>query len=77
MEKKGGGFMLRFVRLRMSRLQIAVDYDPAFILEAHRLGGRYKKRSQVWSFDREQYSEVAKWLNREYGAGLHINEPAD
>jgi len=66
--------MVRNVNFNMSRVQVFIDYDSEFILEAHRLDGRYRKASQMWSFKRDQYPQVAEVLNRLYGAGLPITD---
>jgi len=67
--------MLRGVNFNMSRFQVYIDYDPEFIIEAHRLNGRYRRASRMWTFEREKYSQVVAVLNRLYSAGLPPTDP--
>ena len=55
-----------------SRIQVWCPYHEEFVLEAHRLEGKWKKRTQMWSFERYQYPKVARVLNRLFNADLKI-----
>lgn len=64
--------MAALVKFQGSRMQVFTDYNPDWVLEAHSLEGRYKKRSRMWSFRRDQYPQVAKAVNRIFGTKLPI-----
>jgi len=58
--------MIRY-RLVHSRLQVQVPYDADWVVEAHRLKGRYRSRTQMWSFYRQQYLDVAAAIHKVFG----------
>ena len=57
-----------------SRLQVSAPFDPKFVVFAHSLEGKWRKRSGIWSFQRYQYRQVVEALNSIYDAQLEIPE---
>lgn len=63
-------------RMQSTRFQVSAPYSVDFVTKAHDLGGRWKRRSQIWSFDRSKYFDVARVINSCYGTSLPV-EPSD
>jgi hypothetical protein len=61
-----------FTRTQGSRFQVRAPYNPAFPVEAHKLNGRWRKRSAMWSFARHDYAKVAAIVNKLYGEGTQL-----
>lgn len=61
------------IKTAASRLQVFCPWNAQFVDFAHRLGARWRKRTQMWSFKRHQYPDVAKQLNKIYGTEFKIN----
>jgi hypothetical protein len=59
-------------RTQQSRLQVSCPYSPEFLAVAHRLGGRWRKRADFWSFSRHQFPKVAKALNACFGTSIKM-----
>ena len=55
-----------------SRLQVSAPFNTNFVVFAHSLEGKWRKRSGIWSFQRYQYRQVVEALNRIYSAGIEI-----
>lgn len=71
MRKQGNGV---YTRMQMSRFQVSVPYSTEFIVQAHLLEGRWKRRSRMWSFPREDYMKVARLINKLFGTSLPVNK---
>lgn len=65
--KEQGVVLVRYVG---SRMQVTAPYSEAFILEAHRLGGRWRTRSKVWSFPEPVHKLVILHIKRIFGEGM-------
>lgn len=57
-------------RIQQSRLQVTVPYSQEFVVFAHNLDARWRKRSGCWSFHRHQFVLVAKKLNELFGTSI-------
>lgn len=55
------------VKYSGSRMQVTAPYTEEFVLEAHRLGGRWRKRSGMWSFPEPVHRLVILHIKRIYG----------
>lgn len=55
-----------------SRIHFFLPYSETFLSHAHRLEGRWKKRSRVWSFDQRHLAELL-----EVCKGIYANQPVD
>lgn len=56
-----------------SRIQVHhAPYNAEFVVAAHELDGRWKKRSQVWSFPSHNYPKLAEVCNRLYGTDFKV-----
>ena len=55
-----------------SRLQVSAPFSPKFVVFAHSIEGRWRKRSGIWSFQRYQYRQVVEALNSIYDAQIAI-----
>lgn len=65
---KGGrkGIVIKF-RAVGRRFQVESPYNQEFILAAHQMEGRWRRRSRVWSFPRASYLKVTLAVCRIYG----------
>ena len=63
-----------WTRIQSSRLQVKVPYKEEWIVFAHSLQGRWRRRTGIWSFPRYRYPRVAEALNRIFGTSLHFRE---
>lgn len=53
--------------VNQSRVQVICPYSDEFVVEAHKLGGRWRHRSQIWSFPLNSRWRVAQILVRLWG----------
>lgn len=67
MEARADG-VVRVARNK-SKLHIIAPFDEQFRVGMKRIGGKWRFRSQVWSVDAEQLSEVRKLIAESYGPG--------
>ena len=58
------------VRRVMTRIQVRAPYNERFVVKAHDLGGRWRKRLRVWSFPGSKYTEVLETCNTLYGSSF-------
>lgn len=56
------------IRQQDSRIQIVAPFRPEFVASAHELGGRWRKRTGVWSFSEASRRLVLQLVKRVYGA---------
>lgn len=68
--REQGIVLIRYVS---SRMHVVAPYTDEFVIQAHRLGGRWRKRSGVWSFPEPVHKLVIYHLKRIYGEG-NINK---
>lgn len=50
-----------------SRIQIRVPYSSSFVAGAHRLSGRWRKRSHLWSFHKDRREKLYELIQSIYG----------
>lgn len=55
-----------------SRLHVSAPYRFNFIRGAHALRGRFRKKSEVWSFPMRSYLSVMQLIHKVYGDGVTI-----
>ena len=55
------------VEWRQGRVHVSAPYRTEFIQAAHRLNGRWRPRSRVWSFPPEAHKEVLAVCKEIYG----------
>lgn len=53
-----------------SRMQVTAPFTEEFLLEAHRLGGRWRTRTGMWSFPEPVHKLVLLHLKRIYGESM-------
>jgi len=61
-----------YIKTVSGRLQVYAPFNDGFRLAALDAGGKYRKRTQMWSFRRDQYPKVAAICNRFLGMKLKI-----
>lgn len=57
------------VRQVGNRLQVTVPYSESFVLQAHKIGGRWRKRSEMWSFPVSLRRELLGAISAIFGDG--------
>jgi hypothetical protein len=70
MINNGNGVYTEIVK---SRLHVMVPHNDKFVVFAHSMDARWKRRSGIWSFERIKFARVAIELNRIYGTVIKNN----
>ena len=68
-EDHGHGVKTRVVS---SRIHVICPYNEAFILAAYSVDGRWRRRSQIWSFNRVVFPKIARSLNAIFGTRIRV-----
>lgn len=55
-----------------NRWQVQSPYSADFVLGAHQLEGRWRKRSQCWTFPSHNYSKMVALCNTVYGTKFKV-----
>jgi hypothetical protein len=63
-----------FTKVVAGRLQVKCPYNGEFVLFAHRMDGRWRNRTEMWSFRTYQFREVATKLNELFGTKLKVTK---
>lgn len=62
------------VRKVDSRIQVSAPYRDEFVTEARKLGGRWRYRSEVWSFPGSVIRELDALITRIYGEFSYMKD---
>lgn len=55
------------IKVTGTRLRVTCPYTPQWVEEAHLLGGRWRPRTAMWSFQVCQYDAVLEACQRVFG----------
>lgn len=59
-----------YSRMQSSRMQVRCPYKPEFVLQAVKMGGKWRARTSMWSFSREKFPHVSKVLNEVFDTNI-------